>query len=116
VGLFTDIHTVLMIFTVVFMFYIVYSKIQNRLVATLVLMLGLYYIFFYNPTLWGLLAVMGILIMFHGLNMVQDLIFQYDSATRAESEFFGIGAGEEIERMRKMQQEYVQTPYGMMRR
>ncbi len=115
-GLFTDIHTALMIFTVVFMFYLVYSKIQNELVATLILMLGLYYIFFYNPSLWGLLAVLGIMIMFHGLGMVQDIIFQYDSATRMENEFFGTGAEEELAEIQRAKEEYIQTPYGMMRR
>ncbi|NPA76693.1 MAG: hypothetical protein GXN93_02975 [Candidatus Diapherotrites archaeon] len=75
-----DASLALKLFGIIFVFYWVQSNVQNRLVAVLILVGVLYYLLFYAQGIFWIIIGIGLLMMFPGLNSIQDIYFQYGSA------------------------------------
>ena len=60
---------------------------NNKVLFTLGLLIGSYYIFFARWTVLGVILILLVLFVMSGLgNFMQDIIFQYDSIRAAEAE------------------------------
>jgi hypothetical protein len=108
VSFISDATIALQLFGIVFVFYWVESKIQNKLLATLVLVGALYYFLFYAKSLFWLVIGLGLLLMFPGIASIQDIYFQYGSAKELSYNPALAQQEEELAAAERM----VMTPYG----
>ncbi len=80
-----DASLALKIFGIMFVFYWVERNIENRLLSVLILVAVLYYFLFYAQSIFWVVIVLGLLIMFPAIGQVQDIYFQYDNAKMLSS-------------------------------
>lgn len=86
-GIFNDVTIALKIVGFLILFRWVAENIHHRLLATLVLLVGAYYLLFVEWDLFGMFVVLFIIVAMTGIGVfVQDLVFQYDSVARGEEE------------------------------
>ena len=84
-GILEDLTIALKIVGILILFRWVADNIQHRLLATLVLLVGAYYLLFVEWDIFGVFVVLFIIVAMTGVGMfVQDLVFQYDSVAREQ--------------------------------
>ncbi len=84
-GLFNDVLIALKIVGFLILLRWVMENIQNRFLATLLLLVAAYYLLFVEWDIYGLFVIFFILISATGITyFVQDLVFQYGSVREHE--------------------------------
>jgi len=102
-----DASLALKLFGIIFVFYWIQSNVENKLLAVLIMTGVLYYFLFYAQSLFWLVIGLGLLLLFPGLNAVQDIYFQYGSARELSAR-----EAAEYEQMAAAAERRINTPYG----